>query len=368
MTADRPTRRAALATLAALAAGPAAAQGFAGMGSDAAGFAPVVPGGALRFPEDHGPHPGFRIEWWYVTANLRGADGAAYGCQWTLFRYALAPGGPEAGWSAPRIWMAHAAATSATAHRAAEKFARGGVGQAGARIDGPMGFESWIDDWSLSADAPPAPGADAMDRLRMRAAGDGFAFDLALVADGPLVLHGEGGYSRKTERAHASWYYSQPHYRAEGRLTLDAAAIPVTGAAWLDREWSSQPLDADMTGWDWFSLRFASGDKLMLYRLRRADGGAFAPAGTWIGPDGRAERLDPDAISMRPTGWERVAGARTPVRWRLEVADRGLSVDTAPLNPQAWNALTVPYWEGPVTAEGTHPGEGYLEMTGYAAD
>ncbi len=360
----RPSRRAALAALAALAASPrAAAQGFAGMGADGAGFAPVLPGGRLAFPADHGPHPDFRIEWWYVTANLRGPDGAAYGVQWTLFRYAVAPGGPAEGWAAPQIWMAHAAATSARAHRAAEKFARAGVGQAGVRLDAPQGFEAWLDDWTLAGEAPAGP--DALDRLRMRAGGEGFAFDLGLAAEGPLVLHGEGGYSRKTERDQASWYYSQPHYRVQGRLALEGAEVPVTGAAWLDREWSSQPLDADMTGWDWFSLRLDGGEKLMLYRLRRSGGGAFAPAGTWIGADGRAEAVDPAAVAMRPTGFATVAGARTPVRWRLELADRGLAIDTAPLNPQSWNDLTVAYWEGPVRCAGTHPGEGYLEMTGY---
>jgi predicted secreted hydrolase len=359
----RPSRRAALAALAALAAAPARAQGFAGMGSDAPGFAPVRAGGRLVFPQDHGPHPDFRIEWWYVTANLRDAGGARLGAQWTLFRYAVAPGGAASGWAAPQIWMAHAAVTSEGAHRAAEKFARAGVGQAGARIDAPRGFEGWLDDWTLAGEAPQGP--DLYDRLRMRAGGEGFGFDLTLAADGPLVLHGDRGYSRKTEREQASWYYSQPHCAVTGTLALDGRPSAVTGAAWLDREWSSQPLDADMTGWDWFSLRFETGEKLMLYRLRRADGSSFAPAGTWIGADGAAAPIPSAAIAMRPLAHATVAGARTPVRWRLEVAGRGLSVETAALNPQSWNALTVAYWEGPVVCSGTHPGEGYLEMTGY---
>jgi predicted secreted hydrolase len=27
--------------------------------------------------------------------------------------------------------------------------------------------------------------------------------------------------------------------------------------------------------------------------------------------------------------------------------------------------LRIPYWEGPVRISGSHPGQGYLEMTGY---
>ena len=72
--------------------GKAFAQGFAGLDESADGFAPVVPGRTFAFPADHGPHPEFRIEWWYVTANLADASGTAYGAQWTLFRQAIAAG------------------------------------------------------------------------------------------------------------------------------------------------------------------------------------------------------------------------------------------------------------------------------------
>ncbi len=75
---------------------------------------------ALSFPADHGPHPDYRIEWWYLTANLTDASGNAYGAQWTLFRQAMAAGAQGDGWATPQIWMGHAAVTSATAHHAAE--------------------------------------------------------------------------------------------------------------------------------------------------------------------------------------------------------------------------------------------------------
>src|SRR5262245_26728600 len=107
------------------------AQGFAGLGESADGFAQVVPGKTFSFPADHGAHPEFRIEWWYLTANLADAGGNAYGAQWTLFRMAIAPGGPREGWANQQVWMGHAAVTRADTHRVAQTFARGGVGQAG---------------------------------------------------------------------------------------------------------------------------------------------------------------------------------------------------------------------------------------------
>ncbi len=58
---------------------PALAEGFAGLGQRAEGFAMPRPGEALVFPRDHAAHPDYRIEWWYFTANLEGANGETYG-------------------------------------------------------------------------------------------------------------------------------------------------------------------------------------------------------------------------------------------------------------------------------------------------
>jgi predicted secreted hydrolase len=89
----------------------AMAQGFAGLGTGAEGFAKPEPGTLLQFPADHGAHPEYRIEWWYLTANMTGPDGTPYGLQWTLFRSALAPRDGQ-GWDTPQLWMGHAAVTT----------------------------------------------------------------------------------------------------------------------------------------------------------------------------------------------------------------------------------------------------------------
>jgi predicted secreted hydrolase len=339
-------------------AGSAEAQGFADMGAPAGDFALPEPGRVLEFPADHGAHPEFRIEWWYVTATLEGPDGTPYGAQWTLFRTALAPGEGE-GWSSPQLWMGHAAVTTATGHHVAERLARGGVGQAGVTLSG--NFRAWIDDWQMLSTA--LPGEDALARLDLAAAGEGFGYDLTLVAEGPLVIHGDRGYSVKSEGGQASYYYSQPFYRVSGQLDLPGGPVAVTGNAWLDREWSSQPLAADQTGWDWFSLSFDTGEKLMGFVLR--DGGEGFTSGTWIAADGTPFPLPPGALRAEPLDRATVAGREVPVVWRLALEERGLDVTLRALNPGAWMATSVPYWEGPVFIEGSHRGRGYLEMTGY---
>lgn len=364
MNADRmiPLCAAALALALALPP-PASGQGFAGLGTEAKGFALPDPARAMTFPADHGAHPDYRIEWWYLTAVLTGEDGQDYGAQWTLFRLALAPpaNAPESPWDSPQVWMGHAAVTSATSHHFAERLGRGGIGQAGVEVPP---FAAWIDDWQMTGTGPA--GTDAISGLRVQAGAEEFSYDLSLQATGPVVPQGANGYSVKSAAGQASYYYSQPFYRAEGRLRIDGQDIAVTGNAWLDHEWSSQPLAPDQTGWDWFSLMLDDGARLMGFRLR--DAGEGYTSATWIAPDGTPTSLPPGALRATPLAEAVVAGRRLPVSWRLELPARGLDVTLAPLNPQAWNASVVPYWEGPVRITGSHQGRGYVEMTGYPPD
>ena len=329
----------------------AMAQGFAGLGTDDNGFARPDFDTVLQFPADHGPHPDFRIEWWYLTANLTGPDKTDYGLQWTLFRTALAPEDGQ-GWSSPQLWMGHAAVTTPQAHFVTERLARGGIGQAGVQADP---FSAWIDDWALQG--------PNFDQMELTASGPDFAFDMDLTASGPLVLHGQNGYSIKSAQGQASHYYSQPFFQISGTLTLPDGSVPVTGTAWLDREWSSQLLSADQSGWDWFSLSFDTGDKLMGFVLR---GASDFTAATWISADGTATALPDGAFRAVPLTLYSVAGRQVPVDWQVTLPSKGVDVAVRALNRDAWMATSIPYWEGPVQVSGSHTGRGYLEMTGYA--
>jgi predicted secreted hydrolase len=336
----------------------AQAQGFAGLGMGGEGFAAVVPGKKLVFPEDHGPHPDFRIEWWYVTANLVDAAGSAYGAQWTLFRQAMAPGPQAEGWANQQIWMAHAAVTRADTHRFSETFARGGVGQAGVET---TPFRAWIDAWQMRGEAM---NSDTMSPLELNAAGADFAYALRLESDRALVLQGENGYSVKSEQGQASYYYSQPYFKAAGRITIDDRPVEVTGQAWLDREWSSQPLASDQTGWDWLSLHFSGGEKLMLFRLRQTNGRHFT-SGKWFSPDGQGRTIASSDIVVTPKILTHVAKHDLPTTWDIAIPPLSMTISCAAINSGCWMATRFPYWEGPIRISGSHSGVGYLEMTGY---
>jgi predicted secreted hydrolase len=337
--------------------GHSQSQGFAGLGSDAKGFAMPERGRPLSFPSDHGAHPEFRIEWWYVTANLQSEDGKQYGAQWTLFRSALAPGVAQ-GFADPQIWLGHAAITTENHQYVAERLARGGIGQAGVTT---APFEAWIDDWRMKGVA--RAGADELDELVLTAKEQEFGYSLNLKSTGPLVLQGDRGFSVKSANGQASYYYSQPFYQVTGTIKVAGANVTVGGNAWLDREWSSQPLAANQTGWDWFSLHFDAGEKLMAFRLRD-DNEGFISA-NWISANGKTTPLSKKEVHMEPVRQAKVAGRAIPVAWRIQIPGKSVDITTRPLFDQSWMTTTTPYWEGPLAFTGTTSGVGYLEMTGY---
>jgi predicted secreted hydrolase len=355
------SRRAVIGSAVALGLGhkAARAQGFAGLGKDAEGFSAVVPGKKFAFPADHGPHPDYRIEWWYLTADLLDTTGAALGLQWTLFRHASRPSPQADGWANQQIWIGHAAVTRADTHRYSEKFARGGVGQAGVE---PEPFRAWIDSWQMRG--LDGMRADDIAPLELNASGPDFDYALRLDSDRALVLQGDAGYSRKSEREQASYYYSQPFFKATGQVSIDNKSVQVHGQAWMDREWSSQPLASDQTGWDWLSLHLSSGEKLMLYRLRQTDGKNYV-SGNWILPNGPGRQIASADITMTPRNFAEIANRKLPTTWHIAIPTLGVSIECVPLNAKSWMGTSFPYWEGPISFGGSHKGVGYLEMTGY---
>jgi predicted secreted hydrolase len=242
--------------------------------------------------------------------------------------------------------------TTPTDHYVVERLARGGIGQSGVIADP---FEAWIDEWSLSG---------SFTEMVASAAGTDFAYEVSLTAQSPLIFHGENGYSVKSPDGQASYYYSQPYFDLAGTLTLPDGNVPVTGSAWLDREWSTQPLSNDQTGWDWFSLSFDAGEKLMGFRLRQSDGSYFTSA-TWIEPDGTTTAYPNGEFMAEPMNLYQSTGAALPTEWKVKLPVQNVDVVVTAINPDAWMTTSIPYWEGPIKISGSHSGRGYLEMTGY---
>ena len=150
------------------------------MSSDTSGYARATDVRPFRFPDDHGPHPDYKTEWWYYTGNLTTDAGRHFGYELTLFRIALAP--PDtfdaprtSDWATDQLYMAHFGLTDVEGERFYnfERFSRGAAGLAGAQA---APFRVWLEDWQAEAatsdvlDVPKCERGHAAD-ARPRGAG-----------------------------------------------------------------------------------------------------------------------------------------------------------------------------------------------------
>jgi predicted secreted hydrolase len=301
-------------------------------------YPPVKPGARFVFPRDHGAHPEFRVEWWYVTGWLESAAGPV-GFQVTFFRARPEEASDNPSQFTPRqVLFAHAALSDPKRGRLLhdQRAARAGFSLAHAELD-RTGV--WIDDWRLEL---------VGHQYQARIAARDFEFDFSLISQ-QIVLQGEGGFSRKGHRPHeASYYYSRPQLHVVGKLD----GKEVEGRAWLDHEWSSAYLAPEATGWDWCGINFADGGSLMGFRMRNKAGAVhYAPPNT---------EFRPLRIWKSP---------RTGVEYPVEMAVNDLVLkplmDDQELDSRA-STGTI-YWEGAVRAfrKNAEVGRGYLELTGY---
>ncbi|MDX2186643.1 MAG: lipocalin-like domain-containing protein [Opitutaceae bacterium] len=332
------------------------------------GFELPTVGRHFEFPKDHGSHPTFKIEWWYLTGHLEARGGRQFGFQATFFRRAFreTDNGPL-----NHIHLAHMALTDLRGDRFfhQERLARDGwdaeatVGDLSVR-NGP---------WTLRRES--SAGRDTFIVEGGIKADVSFAFTLS--PKKPLVVFGENGVSRKgSDPTAASHYLTFTRMGVTGDLHLPEGTLDVTGEAWMDHEFSSSQLSEGMVGWDWAGIHLDDGREVMVYRLRFKDG-TQDPASrlTWVDKSGE--------LTTRPFSWrvERTwKSAATGVEYPAVVA-----IDT--VDPQTGTGITlrltpkredqelignrggVTYWEGACAVESTPKsltGKAYMELTGYA--
>ena len=366
------------------------------MGSgDTTGYARATSPRPFSFPEDHGPHPGFKTEWWYVTGNLDTPKGQHLGYQFTIFRIAMAPpdssealvqpastasdtAAAASDWRTDQFYMAHLAVSDVRdeRHYDFERFARGAAGLAGARAEP---FRVWTEGWQM-AEQDSAGDADIFPlRLTAQAGGSNgaksVALDLRLTSAKEKVLQGERGLSQKGPGAgNASFYYSFTRLPTEGTVAADGDTLRVRGPSWMDREWSTSALGKEQAGWDWFALQLSGGRELMYYQLRQKGGAPSAYSeGVLVGPRGEVTHLTREDVALDVLEqWTAESGATYPAKWRLRVPSENLDLTVTPYFENQVMNTSVRYWEGAVRVEGSAggsaSGSGYVELTGYGEE
>jgi len=327
------------------------------------GFALPQPGKVFAFPRDHGSHPEFRTEWWYVTGHLDSKDSHRFGFQVTFFRQARREDGKTL-----QLHLAHAALLDAKTGRFLHQERLNRSGWDATSSETTLAVRNG--NWSLKLD-------ETTQHLDIAATVNNEALlQLKLEAVKPLVIFGKDGVSRKGASATAaSHYLTWPRLKTTGTVKLGAVEHAVTGEAWMDHEFSSSQLEAGQVGWDWAALQLKDGREIMVYRMRKKDGSSD-PASTLavIDLDGKVRHLSSDAFTWEVLGtWKSPRNAaQYPTHIRLRFEDESLELKPlAPDQEQDGGITQLPYWEGAcdvIDSHGQVAGRAFLELAGYAGD
>lgn len=337
---------------------------------------PAIPGYHYQFPRDHFSHPDYQTEWWYYTGNLRDPDGHRFGFELTFFRQANlvnSSSGISPIWSNGQIYLAHLALSDIDGHEFyhTQRLNRAGPGLAGGSL---QDSRYWNGNWQVRwLDLTSG-------HQKLEAVSDRFRLQLDLTPEKPPVIHGRDGISQKGPLpGEASHYISFTRLRTKGDLHWKDKSYSLTGLAWADHEFFTEPSDNTLIGWDWFAIQLNNNQELMLYRIRRkSDEKSSFSSGTFVDAKGQSHFLSASDFSLTPgEQWRSPdSGSSYPISWRISIPclQLELSQRTDLKNQELFNrnSITFPYWEGAVTYGGQRQsqhvsGVGYLEMTGYAA-
>ena len=338
----------------------------------------ALPPKALTFPRDHGSHPDFKTEWWYITGYATSGE-REFGFQVTFFRSRIeATQGMTSKFAAKQLMFAHAAVTDVQGKKLLhdQRIARDGFDVAAASATDTA---LKIGDWSLAR-----KGEQYLANVTSNAAGNDFKLALTLTPTQALLLQGDKGLSRKgPDEQQASYYYSQPQLNVAGTLSVGGKDFALKGnqnKAWLDHEWSQALLDPDAVGWDWIGINFFDGSALTAFQLRDKagkalwDGGSFrTSAGSGAGTGQRFTFSRGEVVFSRQRSWKSIPSqAIYPVEWIVRTPADFYTVKAVIDNQELDSRLSTGaiYWEGlsnVFDSNGRHVGRGYLEMTGYAS-
>jgi len=296
----------------------------------AAGATAAAP--RVHLPRDHFGHDA-GIEWWYVTADVRGGDGARYSVFFTLFK--------RGGLVLPVSQVVNLSTGAIVAH--SERLVPARIGSTGLRFESSVAelvYEQASNIWAAAAKSA------------------GYALRFRAHPEKPYVLHG-GGTGMIRQGPKSSAYYSATRMSVRGNLVAGGRSTAFAGTGWLDHQWGNFAADQRARSWDWFSCRFDDRTELMLYSFR--DGHRN---GTYVDRQGRGRRVG---------GFESAAGARAlraagkewPLDWTVRVSSPRLSLSLHSLAPdQLVRGTVLPtFWEGASAVSGSKHGTCFVEET-----
>jgi predicted secreted hydrolase len=243
----------------------------------------------VHLPADQAAHPGAANEWWDTVGHLW-AGGHEYG-----YEVSLVSGG-----------IAQIALTDVTAGQYASQ----------QTVYAPSQFSASTTD--LNVRVPDASLSGPLSGMHLTADlphGMG-TLDLTLDATGPALY--DNGTGLIPFLGGTSYYYSLPHLRTTGTLTLGGTARPVTGISWLDRQWGNWNW-ADLQKWTWMGIQLSNGQDLNLWDMFDSTG--EHPWATVLGPDGSERVVSVSPLAPGATDYQTspATGQRYAGKWIVRI-------------------------------------------------
>jgi len=324
----------------------------------------IAPGTIVTLPRDLYAQNGYRIQWWYFTGHLYDARGNEFGYELTFFAAGVQARKYKSKFGVDTIYISHFAISDVEGKRYF-RFSKADAGAYGFAGADSRRLRVWVDNDLLEG---------SLNKMHIKANAKEVDLDLVLIPQKNIVLHGDKGYSRKSEESPliASLYFSCTDLATKGSVKLGNTSFRVQGKSWFDREISSQGLAKNEAGWDWFAIQLDDGEEIMLYLIRKKDGSTDRySSGTLVHKDGSLIHLASNDFTVKVLN--NYTSARTnrryPSQWEIKVPSKSLRLLVTPsLEDQEFTgdqAMGNPYWEGTCRVEGSARGRAYVEMTGY---
>ncbi|WP_411823969.1 lipocalin-like domain-containing protein [Leptospira sp. 'Mane'] len=336
---------------------------------------------AFKFPEDHGFHGNYGIEWCYFVGHLTTTENQSFGYELSFFKVTLKDKESD---SKIEIFPVHFAISDPKkqTHLSHDVLHRNMGGLAGFDKKGVRSG-----DYHLQIIGKDKFHITANPKDQM------LSLDFDLEGSGRILLHGKQGLSVKSKKRPEifSYYYSYPRLNTTGEFAIEGKKHKIrSGFSWMDHEWSGElgdlKKDPDMfyslgtqkTGWDWICLSAEDGSDLVVFRFREDATAKLETFATYRDKNGKVfSYSEENEIRMNPISEGNWKSPDTeieyPLRWSIQTPD--VKWEVSPIfNKQEFNAeksTGTVYWEGMVVADGLKDGKkikatGYLELKGYS--
>jgi len=336
------------------------------------GAAPLIrlpdPAVSVKLPRDLASHEDYLTEWWTVYANLTDDANHAYGVTLHICkRFPVLRKLDSMLWhtALPRPEFIGYYALANIAERKMIADERNGLADDDYRTSEET-LEINLTDWRIMQTATG---------LSLRIQGNDALVHLNLIGDQPPVRQGQEGYAWRGEDLPPAYVLSWPRMSVEGSLIFNAKVHPVTGQAWLEREYTSYLPSSRLTSWDRLVLMLDNHHELILWypRCGGEDRCAAIPA-TLISPDGIATQIPADRVLINPSeSWTSPdTDVKYYVEWQVKLEDYDAALLVSAYLPNAeltYGQGAIHVWTSPVHVAGRWgdqavQGEGYGEISG----